>query len=187
QLYCLWNTESHPFLRLAPIKTELLSLDPHVVLLHDVVSEAERTLLRSMSKKDLVPSNTIDVSTNLYETEQYRTSQSAWYNASATNATQRLTVLLEDATGLDMSYSEPFQVINYGVGGLFETHLDSLLDNKLSEVAQGGATVFPFLNLKVFPQPGAALFWYNTNATGYEEVRTMHAGCPVIVGSKWGL
>ncbi|KAH8384215.1 hypothetical protein KR200_002711, partial [Drosophila serrata] len=200
-LYCFWNTETHPFLRLAPIKTELLSLDPHVILLHDVVSEAERNHLRSISKNNLLPSSTVDMDTGFKEINKYRTSKSVSYNASTTNVTQRLTVLLEDATGLDMRHSDPFEVNNYGVGGFFETHLDSLLDNKdryngtrdrmattlfyLSEVQQGGGTTFPYLNLTVFPQPGSVLFWYNQDTRGNEDTYTSHAGCPVIVGSKW--
>ncbi|KAH8280882.1 hypothetical protein KR054_003106, partial [Drosophila jambulina] len=206
RLYCTWNTQSHPFLRLAPIKTEFLSLDPHVVLLHDVVSKADRTLLRSVSKEFLLPSGTVNVQTIKYETAQFRTSKSVWYNSDTNNATKRITLLLEEATGLDLTRSEPFQVINYGVGGLFETHMDSLLPNEvstingifdiyfsdfciycfqLSDVQQGGATVFNFLNLTVFPQPGSVLFWYNLDTRGNEHPYTSHAGCPVIVGSKW--
>nr|XP_017020907.1 prolyl 4-hydroxylase subunit alpha-1-like isoform X2 [Drosophila kikkawai] len=200
QLYCWWNTQSHPFLRLAPIKTEFLSLDPHVVLLHDVVSAAERTRFQTTSKKDLLPSGTVDIETDTLLNEQDRTSMSLWYDEHP-NDTKRLNVLLQDATGLDMEYSESYQVMNYGIGGLFETHMDSLLKNEdryrgipdrlatvlfyLSEVPQGGATVFPELNLTVFPQPGSALFWYNTDKKGYQNTQTLHAGCPVIVGSKW--
>ncbi|KAH8232437.1 hypothetical protein KR032_006570 [Drosophila birchii] len=130
QLYCLWNTETHPFLRLAPIKTEILSIDPQVVLFHDIVSEAERTFLQSFSKKELEPSLVLDVAEDTREPGQFRTSKSAWLDSNITKTTERLTVLLEDATGLDMKYSEPFQVINYGIGGLFETHLDSFLPNE---------------------------------------------------------
>ena len=33
----------------------------------------------------------------------------------------------------------------------------------LSEVREGGATVFPSLGLAVHPQRGSALFWYNVS------------------------
>lgn len=131
QLYCFWNTKSHPFLRLAPIKTELLSLHPYVVLLHDVVSEAERDLIRGDNKQHLLPSSTVDITLNTSDVAKYRTSKSVWLEEASYEATDRLSVLLQDATGLDMEHSELFQVMNYGVGGLFESHIDSLLEDQV--------------------------------------------------------
>ena len=56
----------------------------------------------------------------------------------------------------------------------------------MSEVEQGGATAFPYLQIAVKPQKGSAVFWYNLNDSGEREFLTRHAGCPVIVGNKWG-
>ena len=33
---------------------------------------------------------------------------------------------------------------------------------------------------------GTAAFWFNLLKSGESDARTRHAGCPVIVGSKWG-
>ncbi|CAG2211717.1 P4HA [Mytilus edulis] len=33
---------------------------------------------------------------------------------------------------------------------------------------------------------GGAAFWYNLLPSGVTDNRTMHAGCPVVIGSKWG-
>ena len=33
---------------------------------------------------------------------------------------------------------------------------------------------------------GAAAFWYNIGRNGERDERTMHAGCPVALGEKWG-
>lgn len=57
---------------------------------------------------------------------------------------------------------------------------------KMSDVAKGGATAFPLIKKAVFPEKGSAVFWLNLHADGIGDFRTKHAGCPVLVGSKWG-
>ncbi|XP_043654656.1 prolyl 4-hydroxylase subunit alpha-1 isoform X2 [Drosophila teissieri] len=200
RLYCVYNGATAPFLRLAPIKTEFLSTDPFVILLHDMVSPAEAALLRSSSKNMIFPSETVNAA-NEFEVGKFRTSKSVWlYDGN--EATLRLTQRLGEATGLDIRHSEPFQVINYGIGGVFESHFDTSLEDEnrfvggyidrlattlfyLNDVPQGGATHFPVINITVFPKFGTALFWYNLDTRGLLQVPTLHTGCPVIVGSKW--
>ncbi|XP_032578396.1 prolyl 4-hydroxylase subunit alpha-1 isoform X2 [Drosophila sechellia] len=202
-LYCVYNHVTSPFLQLAPIKTEILSVDPFVVLLHDMISQKESTLIRNSSKEHMLPSATTDPDASDTETQvdTYRTSKSVWYSSDFNDTTKKITERLGDATGLDMNFTEFYQVINYGLGGFFETHLDMLLSEKnrfngtrdriattlfyLNEVRQGGGTYFPRLNLTVFPQPGSALFWYNLDTKGNDHMDSLHTGCPVIVGSKW--
>ncbi|CAG7630832.1 unnamed protein product [Allacma fusca] len=55
----------------------------------------------------------------------------------------------------------------------------------LSSVELGGRTGFPFLDLAVQPEEGSALFWYNLHPDGTFDERVVHAGCPVLLGSKW--
>ncbi|CAG7821544.1 unnamed protein product [Allacma fusca] len=55
----------------------------------------------------------------------------------------------------------------------------------MSDVEAGGATVFPSLDLSLWPKKGSAAFWYNLFEDGKGDLSTRHAGCPVLLGSKW--
>ena len=55
------------------------------------------------------------------------------------------------------------------------------------EVEQGGDTVFPDIGRTFWPKKGSAVFWYNLFQNGEGDVRTRHAACPVLAGTKWGM
>lgn len=56
---------------------------------------------------------------------------------------------------------------------------------QLSDVQKGGGTAFPYLKLLIAPRKGSAILWFNLKTSGEGDVYTRHAGCPVLLGSKW--
>ncbi|XP_052826964.1 prolyl 4-hydroxylase subunit alpha-3 [Octopus bimaculoides] len=142
-----------------------------------------------------------------------RISQSTWLPAED-KMSEVLCRRIKLITGLQTDFklkdtnSELFQVINYGIGGLYLPHHDyvsyyrkakfenvPLFQNSgdriatvilyLSDVLMGGATVFPKLNIHVPIVKGAAAVWYNLHRNGTPDTRLLHGGCPVIFGDKW--
>ena len=66
-----------------------------------------------------------------------------------------------------------------GVGGAIWTTTSSGILVIMNESVNTDGTLN--CNLK-----GDAAFWWNLKRSGDGDVSTRHAGCPVLVGSKWG-
>ncbi|KAH8312834.1 hypothetical protein KR044_013154 [Drosophila immigrans] len=201
-LRCRYTRGQHAYRVLAPLKLEEHNLDPLVVTFHDMLSPQKIAELRQMAVPHMKRSTVNQMSGSSHRMKSaFRVSKNAWlaYNTHPTMG--RMLRDLHDATGLDMTYCEQLQVANYGVGGHYEPHWDFFRDTRhypaeegnriataifyLSDVEQGGATAFPFLNFAVRPQLGNVLFWYNLHRSLDMDFRTKHAGCPVLKGSKW--
>ena len=57
----------------------------------------------------------------------------------------------------------------------------------LSGCPKGGETQFHMLDLAVSPVCGNALIWLNIDKRNQLDGRTLHSGCPVLEGEKWGM
>ena len=105
------------------------------------------------------------------------------------------------------------QVTNYGLGGLCEKHIDpiGIMEQEekhtrthhphllvhgdigatvmawLSKPEAGGGTVYmsPGYEGIVMPERGTAAFWYDLKSDGIRDQHSLHAGCPVLKGTKW--
>ncbi|KAH8417921.1 hypothetical protein KR222_008544 [Zaprionus bogoriensis] len=185
-LRCRYSTAATHFLRLAPLKLEQLSLDPHVVLYHDVVSIAEREHLLQRARPFLQRTEG-----GCGYHDDRRTAMEARIAANASLNVKRLFRRVQDMSGLDGS-STSLSVTNYGMGGQHYMHYDCAPHEVrtfcmgLTEVQLGGRTSFPHLRLSVQPSAGAAMLWHNVNSAEKCDKRTLHAACPVLLGSRWG-
>lgn len=129
------------------------------------------------------------------------------------NITKKIANIVYDDTYLNninkndfIDYSEKLQVIRYYENQQYKPHYDGWEKGNgnlkrysgkygqrlitvlvyLSDVTEGGKTEFTRLNLKVTPQKGRIVVFYNCNhKTNTLNEKTLHAGLPIIKGSKW--
>lgn len=119
-----------------------------------------------------------------------RLSKISWLYDHDSKVIEKISKRVTDMTGLSMESSEPLQTQNYGIGGHYNCHVDYFSNSTktaggdriatslfyMSTVTKGGATVFPYMKIRVQPLKGDALFWYNLKPSGDGEWITRHSG-----------
>ncbi|XP_029640955.1 prolyl 4-hydroxylase subunit alpha-1 [Octopus sinensis] len=209
QLKCIWRpTENH----YSRVKEEIMSYKPKIVVFHDVITDEEIEYILEESQQKFYSSKVGDddiiqgMKTDII-------SQRAWLWDSDP-VLRRLSHRIGSITGLNtqlkvfVSNAEPLQVLNYGLGGMHEPRVDYFESKEqleksasqfligsgdriatwmlyMSNVTLGGATIFPRINVQIPVIKGSAVFWYNLKRNQRRDPRTLHASCPVAVGSKW--
>ncbi|XP_059173648.1 prolyl 4-hydroxylase subunit alpha-3-like [Physella acuta] len=205
RLVCRYRETLLPYYR---FKEEILSVAPFVSVIYNVISDAEGDHLKGFVKNKLVRGK---IGSGKPIVSDVRTSDLSWIRDYESDLASSISKRIEYITGLDTSQrhpygpssSEAFQVVNYGLGGHYEVHMDPLetvsshseLKNSgeriatfliyLSDVQRGGSTVFTRAGIAVAPVKNMALFWYNFNPAHQKDQMTLHGGCPVLIGQKW--
>ncbi|XP_043225526.1 prolyl 4-hydroxylase subunit alpha-1-like [Amphibalanus amphitrite] len=210
-LSCHLTSNGSPLLLLSPLRVEVLSRQPYIVMLHQLVTETEVSQFQELAGPRLATSRHRHPDGE-FVASMSRISKNAWIpdDEDPTGMLARVTRRVAASSGLkcdnDMA-AEAFQVANYGIGGLYVTHTDhhmaevprgphahweTMIGDRLatwmvylSDVPAGGATVFPRAGVTVWPERGSVAFWWNLNAAGKGDDDTRHAACPVLHGSKW--
>ncbi|XP_041449989.1 prolyl 4-hydroxylase subunit alpha-2-like [Drosophila obscura] len=195
-LVCRYNSSTTPFLRLAPLKMEEVNHDPYIVMYHEVLFDGEIEELKKQSKNMI---NGFPEPQQENKIRQVIARHAWWWEQTPTRA--RIYQRITDITGFRLFAEEELNVANYGLGTVFGPHYDYTPENYetgwflggplvtiilyAGDVAQGGATIFPLINITVFPRKGSALFWFNLFDDGEPDPRSLHSSCPVIVGDRW--
>ncbi|XP_039600216.1 prolyl 4-hydroxylase subunit alpha-3 [Polypterus senegalus] len=204
RLYCDFYTGKNQMLLFKPMKREIFSLEPYVVLYHSFISDSEADKIKELAAPGLHRS--IVASGEKQSPAHYRISKSAWLKDTShtvvSNVDKRIAAL--SSLNVQPPYAEYLQVVNYGIGGHYEPHFDHATSTSspvyklntgnrvatfmiyLSSVEAGGSTAFIYANFSVPVVKNAALFWWNLHKNGQGNGDTLHAGCPVLVGDKWG-
>lgn len=204
KLYCYYQHGPSDFLIISPVKAEVVHIHPTVTIYHDVLSDSEIAVIKELATPMFKRATVQNYKTGELETASYRISKSSWLKSEDSEVVFRVNERIESITGLNMATAEELQVANYGIGGHYEPHFDFARREEkdafkslgtgnriatflfyMSDVEAGGATVFPHINLALWPKKGAAAFWYNLHPNGEGDTLTRHAACPVLVGTKW--
>ncbi|CAL8141299.1 unnamed protein product [Orchesella dallaii] len=195
---------NNPYYFLAPIKVEVVNLDPLIKLFRNVIHDKEIEKIKELAKPRLETAMVVNAFTGTNEKSHTRVSKSAWLIDEDDPVITKINERVGYLTDLSMETSELLQIANYGIGGMYLPHYDYaqpgqtasfVTDNDgnriatllfyMSDVEKGGATVFPKLNLSLWPEKGSAAFWYNLKKNGLGDSRTQHAACPVLLGTKF--
>ncbi|CAG2178027.1 unnamed protein product, partial [Oppiella nova] len=200
------NTSQIPFLRLTRIKVEEMHEKPQIVVIHQFLSDNEVEVMKLLAKPKLVRTSTINEQTKTHQIDRNRIAEGGWPKDWENSVVNTISQRIAHITGMDIRLAEEYQAIKYGVGGYYRPHYDvfvpwaTQLDakiygdhlnrvatwiNYLSDVDVGGATIFPHLNVTVWPEKGSALLWFNLFKSGIIDMTTLHGGCPVVIGTKW--
>ncbi|CAC5358732.1 P4HA [Mytilus coruscus] len=187
KLFCFYKTTDIPIFF---VKAELANIKPNIYLFHDVISDNEVAFLRNSSSEMLTRSTVLqDLSKGTMDVAENRISRTAWLSDIQYPKLKKITSRVKMITGLETEYkerfsnSEQYQVLNYGVGGMYRPHLDALYE--AASKSSGPDTTESGDRIATVMFYGSAAFWYNTYLDGEVDTRMWHAGCPVLVGSKW--
>ncbi|XP_039487349.1 prolyl 4-hydroxylase subunit alpha-1 [Drosophila santomea] len=208
ELICRYNRDTSAFLKLAPLKLEFLSVQPVILLYHDVLYENE---FKSMRDAAIFNASMIDGWT-YYDFDkkgnpkwQDRVVKTIGFQGTTATFTLSINRRLGYMSGLEMRENMMLYLTNYGLGGSFGKHFDYVELAKrppnffadsggdhiatavlyASDVPLGGTTVFSKLKIAVQPKKGNALVWFNLNHDGEPDPLTEHSVCPVVLGSRW--
>lgn len=188
-----------------PVKV-LARLDrPRAVLLDNVLGAQEcEALIRYATDKGLKASGVVDRDTGESVAHQARTSSSVFFTRAETPLIAAIEQRLAALTGWPVANGEGLQVLRYEPGQQYKPHHDWFNpDNPgsaghlqrggqrvgttviyLSPAQSGGGTRFPKTGLEVLPRTGGAIFFANLDVAGRPDDLSLHAGTPVLEGTK---
>ena len=141
-------------------------------------------------------------------TDDQRTNSNAYLSPTEDSIVGDLMQRMSDLVGLPAAHGEGLAVLHYGPGQEFTPHVDGIWSGAsdaaraafeadggqrlftailyLNDVAEGGATSFPKLGLRIPPKPGRLLIFANTLAGSSDAAaQAIHTGEAVIEGEKW--
>lgn len=136
--------------------------------------------------------------------EGYRTAQNCWL-FEKTDLILKIKNLIKTQTNLDITNQEALHIVKYDIGGEYKTHHDFFHPNTnyyeesiknggqrvysclfyLNDDFEGGETEFPNKKIRITPKIGRLLIWKNLKEDNSLDYDSLHAGLPVISGTKW--
>lgn len=191
------------------IEVERLRPDPRLAQLRRFCSATEAEHIIQLARASLHPSRVVNHSAHSGEAllSDARTSYSCKVAAAADVVVMRAVQRAAYLCGMSPQHAEAVQMVHYLPGQEYRPHFDwfSSRDARFADKTRemgnrlvsffiylsgcdaGGHTSFPRLQHSFAPEAGCGVVWYNLDRNGLPDERTLHAGCPVERGEKWGL
>lgn len=198
------------FVSYIPNKTIRHEVDGYVVLeMFNVLTNTEcQSIIELAKTKGLESSNVWSYGSESGTSVDngHRDSKTCWLADNHDKVCMKLALLAEQLSGIPRSNQELLQVAHYDEGGKFNEHYDAcVFDDKeycnkmnnyagerrstllvyLNDDFVGGETEFMKLGIKIKPERGKAIFFWNTYTDENLITNSIHRGCPVISGHKW--
>lgn len=198
---------------------EVISWEPRAVVYHNFLSKDECEYLINLAKPHMHKSSVVDSETGKSKDSRVRTSSGTFLARGRDKTIRNIEKRIADFTFLPVEHGEGLQILHYEVGQKYEPHYDYFLDEfntknggqriatvlmYLSEVEEGGETVFPAAKgnfsavpwwnelsecgkggLSVKPKMGDALLFWSMKPDATLDPSSLHGGCAVIKGNKW--
>ncbi|XP_030950817.1 probable prolyl 4-hydroxylase 3 [Quercus lobata] len=199
--------------------TEILSWEPRAFIYHNFLSKEECEYMISLAKPHMKKSTVVDSKTGRSKDSRVRTSSGMFLRRGQDKFVRDIEKRIADFTFIPVEHGEGLQVLHYEAGQKYDAHFDYFLDEfntknggqriatllmYLSDVEEGGETVFPAANqnfssvpwwnelsecgkqgLSVKPKMGDALLFWSMRPDATLDPSSLHGGCPVIKGDKW--
>ncbi|KAK6923989.1 Prolyl 4-hydroxylase alpha subunit, Fe(2+) 2OG dioxygenase domain [Dillenia turbinata] len=205
-----------PSMSLIPF--QVLSWKPRALYFPSFATSEQCESIINMAKVQLKPSTlALRKGETVESTQGVRTSSGMFISASEdkTGVLDLIEQKIAKVTMIPSSHGEAFNVLRYEIGQRYQSHYDAFHPAEygpqksqrvasfllyLSDVEEGGETMFPFENgvymdssydfkkcigLKVKPRKGDGLLFYSVFPNGTIDELSLHGSCPVIKGEKW--
>ncbi|BBN11699.1 prolyl 4-hydroxylase [Marchantia polymorpha subsp. ruderalis] len=200
------------------IPFQVLSWKPRALLFPGFANKQQCETIIKLAKTKLTPSGlALRKGETADATKDVRTSSGTFLSAShdKTGTLAWVEERMAKATMIPRAHGEAFNVLRYELGQKYNSHYDVFNPEEygpqksqrmasfllyLSDVEEGGETMFPFENyqnmnmgydykqcigLRVKPKQGDALLFYSMFPNGTFDAAALHGSCPVVAGEKW--
>lgn len=202
----------------ASIPFQVLSWRPRTVYFPNFATTEQCQSIIENARSKLKPSTlALRKGETAESTKGVRTSSGTFISASddITGALDSVEEKIARVTMMPRNHGEAFNILRYEIGQRYVSHYDAFNPAEygpqesqriasfllyLSDVEEGGETMFPFEHgsssdvgydykgcggLKVKPRRGDGLLFYSVFPNGTIDQTSLHGSCPVINGEKW--
>jgi len=203
---------------LSSLPFQVLSWRPRALLYPNFASKKQCEAIIKLARSRLEPSAlALRKGETRDSTKDIRTSSGTFLRATDdhSRSLEEVEERMARATMIPRANGEAFNILRYELGQKYNCHYDVFDPAEygpqksqrmasfllyLSDVEEGGETMFPFENyqnmdigydykacigLKVKPRQGDALLFYSMLPNGTFDKTALHGSCPVIQGEKW--